>query len=108
MPSEGPSDGICFPKHPALFSSCRKQIPIRFVANTQKARCRLKPQTGFRRHLSRMKTENTHIVIHTKAVAQGRLQPTNSHHLHPKIPSFPRKWESDLFGFSFFEILGNF
>ncbi|WP_269321009.1 hypothetical protein [Neisseria meningitidis] len=25
MPSESPSDGIGFPKHPAPFSSCRKQ-----------------------------------------------------------------------------------
>ena len=104
MPSESPSDGICFPKHPAPFSSCRKQIPIRFVANAQKNRCRLKSQTGFRRHLSRMKTENTHIVIPAKAVAQGGLQPSDSRHLHPKIPSFPRRRESRLVGLQPFPI----
>ncbi|QOG46877.1 hypothetical protein IBX81_07335 [Neisseria gonorrhoeae] len=49
MPSESPSDGIGFPKHSAPLSSCRKQTPIRFAANAQ-TQCRLKRQTGFRRH----------------------------------------------------------
>ncbi|WP_308030899.1 hypothetical protein, partial [Neisseria lactamica] len=43
-------------------------------------------------------------VIPAKTVAQGGLRPAGSHHLHPKIPSFPRRRESKLVGLQPFPI----